>query len=94
MSNLTGRNFFGATAVMAGGLTGRQRVVGAEPPRADRSTSRQGGIRAISKLLLIFVRPSWVGGDTITTEIESQPLPKEAGVIASRVTTANPPHAQ
>jgi oxalate decarboxylase len=30
MSNLTRRNFLGAAAVMAGGLTGLQKVVGAE----------------------------------------------------------------
>src|SRR6266853_1374225 len=39
MSKLTRRNFLGAAAVMAGGLTGLQKVVGAELHRADRSKS-------------------------------------------------------
>jgi MFS-type transporter involved in bile tolerance (Atg22 family) len=51
------------------------------------------GVMAISTLLPILVRPPR-NGDTNRTEIESHPLPKEVDVIASRVTTANPPHAQ
>src|ERR1700730_5864518 len=42
MSNLTRRNFLGAAAVMAGGLTGLQKVVGAERPEVDRSKSDPG----------------------------------------------------
>jgi len=42
MSNLTRRNFLGAAAVMAGGLTGLQKVVGAELHGADRSKSDPG----------------------------------------------------
>ena len=42
MSKLTRRNFLGAAAVMAGGLTGLQRVVGAELHGADRSKSDPG----------------------------------------------------
>src|SRR5712691_1632903 len=42
MSKLTRRNFLGAAAVMAGGLTGLQKVVGAELHGADRSTSDPG----------------------------------------------------
>ena len=37
MSKLTRRNFLGAAAVIAGGLTGLQRVLGAELHGADRS---------------------------------------------------------
>src|SRR5881396_3441445 len=42
MSKLTRRNFLGAAAVMAGGLTGLQNVVGAELHGADRSKSDPG----------------------------------------------------
>ncbi len=42
MSKLTRRNFLGAAAVMAGGLTGLQKVVGAELHGADRSKSDPG----------------------------------------------------
>ncbi len=42
MSKLTRRNFLGAAAVMAGGLTGLQRVVGSELHGADRSKSDPG----------------------------------------------------
>src|SRR5947207_468266 len=42
MSKLTRRNFLGAAAVMAGGLTGLQKVVGAELRGADRSKSDPG----------------------------------------------------
>ncbi len=43
MSKLTRRNFLGAAAVMAGGLTGLQKVVGAElHGAADRSKSDPG----------------------------------------------------
>src|SRR5882724_5446824 len=42
MSKLTRRNFLGAAAVMAGGLTGLQKVAGAELHGADRSKSDQG----------------------------------------------------
>src|SRR2546430_7778916 len=42
MSKVTRRNFLGAAAVMAGGLTGLQRVVGSELHGADRSKSDPG----------------------------------------------------
>src|SRR6266436_4510334 len=42
MSKLTRRNFLGAAAVMAGGLTGLQKVVGAELHRADQSKNDPG----------------------------------------------------
>src|SRR6266581_1616670 len=42
MSKLTRRNFLGAAAVMAGGLTGLQKVVGAELHGSDRSKSDPG----------------------------------------------------
>jgi hypothetical protein len=42
MSNLTRRNFLGAAAVMAGGLTGLQKVVGAELHGADRGKTDPG----------------------------------------------------
>src|SRR2546430_14679428 len=42
MSKLTRRNFLGAAAVMAGGLTGLQKVVGAELHGADRNRSDPG----------------------------------------------------
>src|SRR5205809_1123020 len=42
MSKLTRRNFLGAAAVMAGGLTGLQKVVGAELRGADQSKSDPG----------------------------------------------------
>src|SRR5213083_2457535 len=42
MSKLTRRNFVGADAVMAGGLTGLQKIVGAELHGADRSKSDPG----------------------------------------------------
>ena len=42
MSMLTRRNFLGAAAVMAGGLTGLQRVVGGELHGSDRSKSDPG----------------------------------------------------
>ncbi|HEX4707760.1 MAG TPA: cupin domain-containing protein [Candidatus Udaeobacter sp.] len=42
MNNLTRRNFIGAAAVMAGGLAGLQRVVGAELPGVDRSRTDPG----------------------------------------------------
>ena len=42
MSTLTRRNFLGAAAVMAGGLTGLQKLVGAELHGADRSKSDPG----------------------------------------------------
>src|SRR5258707_6961924 len=42
MSKLTRRNFLGAAAVMAGGLTGLQKIVGAELHGADRSKSDPG----------------------------------------------------
>src|SRR5438309_1879741 len=42
MSKLTRRNFLGAAAVLAGGLTGLQKVVGAELHGADHSKSDPG----------------------------------------------------
>src|SRR6266481_3862776 len=42
MSKLTRRNFLGAAAVMAGGLTGLQKIVGAELYGSDRSRSDPG----------------------------------------------------
>src|SRR5881628_3661546 len=42
MGKLTRRNFLGAAAVMAGGLTGLQKVVGAELHGSDRSKSDPG----------------------------------------------------
>jgi hypothetical protein len=51
------------------------------------------GIMAISTLLPILVVPRRAD-QTNAIEIESHPLPKEVDVITSRVTTANPPHAQ
>jgi len=42
MSKLTRRNFLGAAAVMAGGLTALQKVVGAELHASDRSKSDPG----------------------------------------------------
>jgi oxalate decarboxylase len=42
MSNLSRRNFLGAAAVMAGGLTGLQKVIGAELPGTDRSKTDPG----------------------------------------------------
>src|SRR5438552_10390782 len=42
MSKLTRRNFLGAAAVVAGGLTGLQKVVGAELRGSDRSKSDPG----------------------------------------------------
>lgn len=42
MSTLTRRNFLGAAAVMAGGLRGLQKLVGAELHGADRSKSDPG----------------------------------------------------
>jgi hypothetical protein len=65
----------------------------------DAASSNRGalaliaGIMAISTLLPILVLPHWAD-QTNAMEIESHPLPKEVDVIASRVTTANPPHAQ
>jgi hypothetical protein len=50
------------------------------------------GIMAISMLLPILARPPRNGDTDNRNRIA--PLPKEVGVIASRVTTANPPHAQ
>ena len=42
MSKLSRRNFLGAAAVMAGGLTGLQKVIGAEQHGADRSRNDPG----------------------------------------------------
>ena len=65
----------------------------------DAASSNRGalalvaGIMAISTLLPILVLPRRAD-QTNAIEVESHPLPKEVDVIASRVTTANPPHAQ
>src|SRR5262245_24944954 len=42
MNKLTRRNFIGAAAVMAGGLTGLQKVIGTEGIPADRSKTDPG----------------------------------------------------
>jgi hypothetical protein len=65
MSNLTGRNFLGATAVMAGGITGRQRVVGAELLGRIEALHVIAGVIAISTLLPVFVRPPQTGKTNI-----------------------------
>ena len=50
------------------------------------------GVMAISTLLPILVHPPR-SRDTGASKTPSRPLPKGVAVMASRVATANPPHA-